>query len=416
MHADKNIPVSDVIVIGAGASGLTAAIAAARKGASVLILEHNSISAKKILSTGNGKCNFTNARQEPSCYRSDRPQLVQDAMEQFSWKDTVVFFEELGILTKSVNGYYYPRSAQASAVRDALLSGIRELGVHVRFKTELTGIQFKTDGFHIQTNNGAYRAGRCILATGGIAAPKTGSDGSGYLYAKQLGHTVVRPLPALVALSSPAPWIPGTAGVRCDARVSLFVDGEKQAEDTGELQLADYGISGIPTFQVSRYASVSLAEKHRTEAEIDFIPEMPAEELYPYLSARVFRSGAKKTWRDILNGVCNQKIADMICRTLRLQDSLIRNFPEQTVKEQLALIVRQLKATRIPISGTGAPERAQTTCGGVPLKEIGVDMQSGFVPGLYFAGEILNVDGICGGYNLQWAWTSGFIAGSHAAD
>ncbi len=416
MHTEKTDPTADVIVIGAGASGLMTAITAARNGASVLILEHNSVSARKILSTGNGKCNFTNAHQEPSCYRSDCPQLVSGALEQFSWMDTVSFFHELGIPAKSVNGYYYPRSGQASAVRDALLSEIRDLHVRVRFKTDINEIQSGTDGFHIYANNGIYCGKRCVLATGGIAAPKTGSDGSGYLFAENLGHSVIRPLPALVALKSPAQWIPGTAGVRCDARVSLFVDGEKKAEDTGELQLADYGISGIPSFQVSRFASVALAENRRVTAEIDFVPERTAGELHQYLNAAVSRPGTKKNWRQILCGLCNQKIADMICHSLRLQESPIRNLPERTVKEQLSRIVHRIKGTRIPISGTGSPERAQVTCGGVPLSEISDDMQSKLVSGLYFAGEILNVDGICGGYNLQWAWTSGYLAGKHAAN
>ncbi len=415
MNKDQNNRAADVIVIGAGASGLMAAIAAAESGASVMVLDHNAVSGKKILSTGNGKCNFTNERQEPDCYRSDDPALVMRALGQFSWEDTVTFFERLGVCSKAKNGYYYPRSGQASAIRDALIAETRRLHIRIFNKVEITDIQKDGNSFVIRTKSELYSAGRCILAAGGIAAPKTGSDGSGYRYAKQLGHTIIRPLPALVPLVSDENWLSLTAGVRCDAGVTLYINGEKQTEDTGELQWTAYGISGIPVFQISRYAAVALSEKQDVRVSVDFLPEMTCREVDRFLFDAAGRTGDFKNWEQILCGLCNRKIAHMICEKLKLREMSVQSLPEKTLKKQLSRIVRQLKETSVQINGTRPSEQAQVTCGGILLKEVDVTMQSRLVPGLYFAGEILNVDGICGGYNLQWAWTSGYLAGAQAA-
>ncbi|MCC8029957.1 MAG: NAD(P)/FAD-dependent oxidoreductase [Lachnospiraceae bacterium] len=413
---NSDVSAADVIVVGAGAAGLTAAIAASENGAAVIVIEHNPVSGKKILSTGNGKCNFTNERQDPACYRSDDPALVSSLLKQFSWKDSLAFFERLGVRSKSKNGYYYPRSGQASAIRDALIAETKRLGIRFYNKAEITGIRKQGAAFRIQTKSELLTAGQCILATGGIAAPKTGSDGSGYRYAEKLGHTVIRPLPALVPLLSDEVWFSLTAGIRCDARVTLSVNGETKAEDTGELQLTEYGLSGIPVFQISRYASAALSGQQRAEVSIDFLPEADAAETERFLYGAAQRPGSRKNWEEILAGLCNRKIAHMICVRLKLPETSVRSLPEQDVQKQLSGIVRQLKDTKVRITGTRSAEQAQVTCGGIPLREIDETMQSRLVPGLYFAGEILNVDGICGGYNLQWAWTSGFLAGTHAAD
>ncbi len=416
MSKKTDVQKCDVIVIGGGASGLMAAISAAEKGAAVTILNHHPVPGKKLLSTGNGKCNFTNQKQGIEYYRSDDPAFVMRAIEQFGWEDSVDFFRELGVYAKSRDGYYYPRSGQASTIRNALLLEAERLHVRILNEIDIQRIRKNDTVFLIQTRNGRYTARRCILATGGKAAPKTGSDGSGYLYAIQMGHRICDPLPALVPMISGARWLRETAGVRCDGKISLFVDGELTASDTGEVQMTDYGISGIPVFQVSRFASVALAQKRKVSAKIDFIPEISADELRDGLKHLAARLGVCKNWYHILSGICNQKISAMICKKLRLSEEPVLRLSDQTRLRQVEDIVRQLKQTELTITGTRHLEQAQVTCGGVPLAEIGPDMQSKKVPGLYFAGEILNVDGICGGYNLQWAWTSGRLAGIHAAE
>ncbi len=406
----------DVIVIGAGASGLMAAIMSARSGASVAVLNHNSEPGKKILSTGNGKCNFTNAVQEPGCYRSDDPELVAEALEQFSWRDSIVFFEELGVFSMQKNGYYYPLSGQARTIRDALLEEAEHLHVEIVNDLAISDVTFDGGSFFAETQAETYRAHRCILAAGGKSAPKTGSDGSGYAYAVGMGHTLISPLPALVPLLSKERWLRRTAGVRCDGSVTLRIDGREAAFDRGEIQFTEDAVSGIPVFQVSRFASVALAEHRRVEAVLDLFPDRTGEELVRILDENAERLGGYKNWDQILCGLCNSKIAAMLCEKLNLAYVPVHQFSPEDRREQASRIAAELKHTVLPVFGTGYMEHAQTTCGGIPLSEVGPDMQSRIVPGLYFAGEILNVDGICGGYNLQWAWTSGFLAGQNAAE
>ena len=249
-----------VIVIGGGASGMTAAIFAARQGAAVTLLEHMDRVGKKILSTGNGKCNLTNRRMDASCYRSSAPEFPMEVLGRFGEPETEAFFEELGIVLKDRNGYLYPASGQASSVLDALREELSRLGVNI--VTECGEAEVAAPGsgkggnqeWTVLCKKGRFCSDALILAAGSKAAPSTGSDGSGYDLAKRLGHRIIRPLPALVQLRCREKFFKQISGVRADACVSIWADGERLAYDQGELQLTDYGISGIPVFQVSRFA------------------------------------------------------------------------------------------------------------------------------------------------------------------
>ncbi len=225
----------DVIVIGAGASGLMAAISAARAGASVVVLNHNAVPGKKLLSTGNGKCNFTNEVQDISCYHSDDPDLVAAALEQFSKEDVIAFFEDMGIYATEKNGCYYPMSGQAQTIQEALLAELEHFHVDILNNVQITDVGVNDGIFHAGLKPEGFESRKCILATGGKSAPKTGSDGSGYVYALGMGHTLAAPLPALVPLLSKERWLRRTAGVRCDAAVTLMIDGEKAGSDRGGL-------------------------------------------------------------------------------------------------------------------------------------------------------------------------------------
>lgn len=406
----------DVIVVGGGAAGLMAAIHAASGGAHTAILDHHEMSGKKILATGNGKCNFTNLMQGESYYRCDTPAFVLHILEQFSAEDAIAFFQNLGVMTRDRQGYCYPRSGQAAVIRNALLRQTEKLGIEIHNGIGIRKICREEKGFSFDTKSGSFFAARCILATGGMASPKTGSDGSGYIYAKSFGHTVNTPLPALTALMAEANWLKETSGVRADAAIKLYVDGTCVAEDTGEVQMADYGISGIPVFQVSRYAAIALNEQRHVSAAIDFVPEYTEEKLREFLKQQLDTASAEESWKMLLSGVVNEKIAGMLCGQKHLGERKIASIPEAKNRQLLREFAHLLKQVKLPVTGVRGFQFAQVTCGGIPVTELTEQMESDRVAGLYFAGELVDVDGMCGGYNLQWAWSSGAVAGRAAAE
>lgn len=409
-----------VLIIGAGASGMMAAIQAARAGAEVTVLEHMDRVGKKILSTGNGRCNLTNRYQDETCYRCGQAGFVREVLRQFSVEDTLDFFKGLGILPKDRNGYIYPNSDQASSVLDVLRMEMDHLEIEVLLNCRVTDIQktgkSENPGFSVQTNMGEIRAERLILAAGSKAAPVTGSDGSGYELARLLGHKIVTPLPALVQLRCREKHYKQLAGIRTDAKITLMGGKEENwavlAQEQGELQLTDYGISGIPTFQVSRYASIALHKGQKVKAVIDFLPQMEEWEAEKMLKLRC-RQMNYKTAEEWMTGLLNRKLGLVLLKLSGIS-------PQQNMARVTGLqwkeLMKNLKSYETVIEGTNPFENAQVCCGGVDVAEVtAAAMESRKVPGLYFAGEILDVDGICGGYNLQWAWSSGAAAGRHAA-
>ena len=268
-----------VIIIGGGAAGSMAALTAAQNGADVLLLEQNEIIGRKILSTGNGRCNFTNRFQDPSCYRSDNSGFAWKSIGKFSEPETTSFFKNLGIYPKDKNGYLYPWSEQASAVREALESALKLAKIRIHTGVRVFGIIPKKNGFQISFSKdgkkGMISGEAVILAAGSKAAAKLGSDGSGYDLAKMLGHKLVPVVPALVQLRCREKLYRQVAGVRTHGKVTVFIDGTETASDIGELQLTDYGISGSPVFQVSRFAARALDEGRDVRAVLNFYPECP---------------------------------------------------------------------------------------------------------------------------------------------
>jgi len=298
-----------IAIIGGGASGMAAAIAAKRENpkASIMIFEHKDIPGKKILSTGNGRCNLTNEYMDVSCFRSDSPEKITPILEQFGANDTMNFFQELGILTKSRNGYIYPRSDQASAVLDVLRIELKKLGVDIILSTHVKEISRTKKGFRIHTEDKNYLADKVILATGSKAAKVLGSDGSGYNIAQSFGHKLVPVVPALVQLKVHNFPFAKASGVRTDACVRAFINDNIESSDTGELQITAYGISGIPVFQISRYIARALYEHKKASVEIDFLPQMTEKELAAFFIER------KKLMKhlnaaDFLIGIFNQKL------------------------------------------------------------------------------------------------------------
>ena len=401
-----------VAVIGGGASGMMAAVTAASGGAHVILLEHKDRIGKKILSTGNGRCNFTNIHQEPICYHSEDPLFPWEVVERFNAQAVISFFLQLGVYSKNRNGYIYPNSDQASAVLDAFRMELDRLKVEIRTGVECREIRPGKKGFTILTDQEPVRADRVILCAGSKAAPATGSDGSGYDLAKKMGHRILPVLPALTALKCEEKFFKSIAGVRANGSVSIWSDGECIAKDTGEIQLTDYGISGIPVFQVSRYASKLLYEKKETEAVLDFMPDFTKAQTNAFLRARA-QTRPDKSAEMFLIGLFHKKLCDLWIRLSKIPRQ--RKAGELTA-EEIACLTDLIKDFRVRIRETNSYDKAQVCCGGIDTREVDPGtLESVYVPGLYFAGEILDVDGMCGGYNLTFAWASGYVAGQAAS-
>lgn len=401
-----------VAVIGGGASGMMAAVTAASEGARVILLEHKDRIGKKILSTGNGRCNFTNIHQEPICYHSEDPLFPWEVVEGFNAQAVISFFFQLGVYSKNRNGYIYPNSDQASAVLDAFRMELDRLKVEIRTGVECREIRPGKKGFTVLTDQGPVRADRVILCAGSKAAPTTGSDGSGYDLAKMLGHRILPVLPALTALKCEEKFFKSIAGVRANGSVSIWSGGECIAKDTGEIQLTDYGISGIPVFQVSRYASKLLYEKKETDAVLDFMPDFTKEQTNAFLRARA-KTRPDKSAEMFLIGLFHKKLCDL---WIRLSEIPRQRKAGELTEDEIARLTSLIKEFRVRVRETNPYDKAQVCCGGVDTREVDPEtLESVYVPGVYFAGEILDVDGMCGGYNLTFAWASGYVAGKAAS-
>lgn len=400
----------DVIIIGAGASGLMAAAAAASKGARVALLEHKDDIGKKILATGNGRCNFTNTDMSVNKFHGSKA-LIKNGLSQFNYSDTICFFKELGIPAYDNAGYIYPNSRQAASVVAAFRMELMRLHVDVKTGINITDIKPADDrtGYCIQTDKGSFKSKRLIIACGLTASPKLGSDGSLFRQIEALGHHIQKPLPALCGFSCDGLNFKKITGVRCDATVASVIDGQMTEQNTGELQLADYGISGIPVFQISSLMSRALDKGQRVEVIIDFLPAFSDDELNGYIKDRSITTTDNRSLNEMLNGLLNNKLLlELIHKSGVSPDKKGRLLTDDDCKS----LTRSIKHTAVSVKKPRGLEFAQVCTGGIYTKEIDVrTLESKIHPGLYFCGELLDVDGICGGYNLQWAWTSGYIAG-----
>ncbi|MCI8326368.1 MAG: NAD(P)/FAD-dependent oxidoreductase [Lachnospiraceae bacterium] len=409
----------DVIVIGGGAAGMMAAIIAAREGASVLILEHMESCGKKLISTGNGRCNYTNQTQGIEYYRGDDPAFVLPALEQFGYHETIDFFRTIGIEPKEKNGYVYPRSMQASSVREALLLELKKQNVIIWTDVGIRSIEQQKNGYRICTKTKDFLGKTCVLATGGKSAKYTGSDGSGFLYLERLGHHITDLVPALVGMEAKQTFSGRLAGVRAEAMVSLFIEEQSVVKDTGEIQLTDYGISGIPVFQVSRFAAKALLKGQNVRAEINFLPEIAKDHVQDFLLKRFYMLRDRNVL-EALNGLFHHKLLEVVLECAGHWSSKKKQGKSGRAGDCSAADLERIckYLTRFPfqIIGMRKFEQSQVTAGGVSTLEISEEtMESKLHKGLFFAGEMMDVDGMCGGYNLQWAWSSGYAAGKSAA-
>jgi len=400
-------------VIGGGAGGIMAAISAADNGASVTIIEKKDRLGKKILVTGNGRCNFSNESMGGNFYYSDSSDFVDDTLKRFGNDDLVSFFNSLGVLSKNKNGYYYPANEQASTVLEALEYGVRERKIDVVLNSDVNKIEKEDGKFIVSISDGRkFSFDRLIVSTGGKSSLGKNEQYNGYYLLKNAGHSMTRICPALTSLKCEGMDFKAVSGVRVDCKLSLYTDGELQMEDYGEVLFNDNGISGIVTFQISHCAIENARDERNVTVAIDLVPGVSETELENFCLAK-FLTHTDISAVDFFSGLVNKKLAVEI---LKINGIDINIKVVALGFDSIKKCVKTIKKLILKVKGDAGFDKSQVTGGGIPLSEIKPSFESEIVSGLYIIGEVLNVDGICGGYNLQWAFSSGYIAGINASD
>jgi len=402
---------TEIAVIGGGASGLMAAITAKKSGKEVVILERKDRILKKVLITGNGRCNITNVNANISNYFGKNIFSVENILNRFTPQDTMDFFNGLGIVCNEENrGKVYPLSGQASSVVDALRFEAEKLGIKI--ETEFYVRKIEKDGFKFRIyseDRKKIEAGRVILAAGGQSYPELGSNGSGFELAKELGHSVTKLSPSIVQLKTEKNQVKGLQGIKTDVAVTAYGDNKKICTYDGELLFTDYGISGNVVFNIS----FVMPLYKDVEFEIDFMEKFDYNELYEMLKERK-RILSHLTMENYFNGMINKKLGQFLSKVSGIEklSKPVKDLNDSDIRKLCTV----LKKYRVKILETTGFKNAQVTAGGVSLDEVNTEtLESKIVKGLYFSGEVLDVYGECGGFNLQWAWASGYIAGENAA-
>lgn len=386
---------------------MTTAIIAAREKKKVCIIEKMDKAGKKLLATGNGKCNFTNENISADCFGTE-PDFIRSILERFGVKECLEFFHSIGICPRNKNGYYYPNSEQAVSVVNALLSELKRLDVPIYFQTKIGQILPQKDGILVTTDHGDFLGKNVVISTGLKAAPKLGSDGSMFPILKELGHSLHPVLPALCGFYCKGTNFKNISGVRAQGTVCAVIDGVCVREDSGEIQFTDYGLSGIPVFQISRDLSKALHEKKHVQIKCSLSTGFDKNSLLAELRFRK-AAFASQTAEFLLNGLIHQKLAALVLEKTHI-DKLC--FVSSLQENDLRKIADSIEKLTFEVTKYRDYEFAQVCTGGIPITEIRQNtLESKRIPHMFFTGEILDVDGICGGYNLHFAWASGYIVG-----
>ena len=388
-----------------------AAITAKKSGKEVIILERKDRILKKVLITGNGRCNITNVNANISNYFGKNISSVENILNKFTPQNTMDFFNELGIVCNEENrGKVYPLSGQASSVVDALRFEAEKLGIKI--ETEFYVRKIEKDGFKFRIyseDRKKIEAGRVIIAAGGQSYPELGSNGSGFELAKELGHSVTKLSPSIVQLKTEKNQVKGLQGIKTDVAVTAYGDNKKICTYDGELLFTDYGISGNVVFNIS----FVMPLYKNVEFEIDFMEKFDYNELYEMLKERK-KIMSHLTMENYFNGMINKKLGQFLSKVSGIEklSKPVKDLNDSDIRKLCTV----LKKYRVKILETTGFKNAQVTAGGVLLDEVNIEtLESKIVKGLYFSGEVLDVYGECGGFNLQWAWASGHIAGENAA-
>lgn len=397
-----------VIIIGGGAAGLMAAITASRQGKEVLIIEKNKLLGRKILVTGNGRCNLTNLNITPDKYYGENTRCLNNIFSRFSSKETMEFFEGLGVRLKTEDGgRVFPMTNQAATVLDLLTEEANQLKVTVNLNECVTGLKPGRDCWEVLTHKNSYQSKSVVITTGGKSYPQLGSTGEGFEIVQKLGHRVIEPRPALVPLELSGSWFHKLQGVKSDAELMLTVQGKTIAAQAGELLFTHYGISGPVVLDLSRLIMDYLSGAG-SAVYINFFPGYNTETLSELLSVR-WREHPQKTLANSFVGLLPKKLCDVLVAELKLPGEPKVN---QLSRKDLLHIAERLTRWAVAVKKSRPFAESMVTAGGVALDEVNArTMESLKAKGLYLAGEILDIDGISGGYNLQFAWSTGYLAG-----
>lgn len=394
----------NVCVIGGGAAGMLAALTAAENGHRVLLLERQSRVGRKLLATGNGRCNLSNYHVSPAHYHGGAG-FCDFALSQFDVGETLQYFASLGLLTVSeASGRIYPMSNMAGSVLDVLRYALERPEIDLQTGQTVTAVQKIPEGFSVKTETDTFSARCLILAAGGAAGSKVGGGMDGYRLAKSLGHHRTALYPSLVQLKTDPTYPRALKGVKAQCGISICRGSQVLARNSGEVLFTEYGVSGPAIFDLSR--SVSAGGSDLT-CLLNFFPDWEEAEVLHWLSQRQAAMAAHEA-STLLTGSCHTRLGQMICKSAGFTNQRAAGL----TRDDLRRIAKQATHFALPITGTCGFDQAQVTAGGLDTSEFDPrTLQSRLVPGLYACGELLDIDGDCGGYNLQWAWSSGRLAG-----
>lgn len=407
-----------IAIIGGGASGLVSAISFAkalkhRNNVEIVVLERLDRVGKKILATGNGRCNLSNLNTNEKYYHSKNPKFVKDVLSQFNFKDTIAFFESIGLICRiEEDGRLYPYSNQASSVLDILRMEVQHLGIKEICDFEVNNIKKHKNKFIISsTNNQKYEASKIILSTGGNAQPNLGSNGSGYKLLKSLSHTITDISPSLVQIKSDSKIVKALNGIKINAEAKIICNNKVIRKEKGELLFTEYGLSGILILQLSTI--IKNFKVQNIKISVDIMPEFEKNKVKEIIQNKI----SKENWKSLENffvGILNKKVGQMILKSAGIYP--LSRKANSLSSSEINKIVETIKDWQFNITGTMSWNNAQVTSGGVNTEEFdSSSLESKKIKNLYVTGELLDVDGDCGGFNLQWAWSTGFIAGKSAA-
>jgi len=395
-------------IIGGGASGMAAALAAAeREDIQVVLMERQARVGRKLQATGNGRCNLTNLHAANGGYHGDEADFADFAIKQFGPEATRNWFRSLGLFTVSEeSGRVYPYSDQANSVVDVLRFALEKPNITVKLGFEVEKVKKTGSGFRVESKEETLECDKLIVACGGLAGTKLGGTMSGYKLLRSFGHKCTKLRPTLVQLKSSWGGVAGLKGVRANCHAAIYHNGQLHSQSTGELQFTEYGLSGPVIFEISRDVCTGGGD---WICHLDFLPDISAEILKEEL---LRRKDTNLPVSELLTGILHNRLGRVLTQAVGISGYV----PVSQLEEfEIDAVCCAVKAFEVSLTEPMGMDSAQVTAGGIVTKEFDeTTMESKLVPGLYACGEVLDIDGDCGGYNLQWAWSSGRLAGQHA--